>query len=144
MKLGSLGVPHSRYRFRTTDSDHDQPLAPNLLRDIPLPERLNQVWVSDITYIPSYEGWLYLAGVLDRYSRKLVGWSMDSTLHTRLPLSALKMAIDRRRPEPGLIHHSDRGIQYTSQDYRNQLDENAMIVSISRKGNCYDNAAMEY
>ena len=131
MKLGSLGVPHSRYRFRTTDSDHDQPLAPNLLRDIPLPERLNQVWVSDITYIPTYEGWLYLAGVLDRYSRKLV----ESTLHTRLPLSAIKPAIDCRRPEPGLIHHSDRGIQYTSQDYRNQLDENAMIASISRKGN---------
>ena len=94
--------------------------------------------------IPTYEGWLYLAGILDQYSRKLVGWSMDSSFHTRLPLSTLKMAIDRRRPEPGLIHHSDRGIQYTSQDYRNQLDENAMIVSMIRKGNCYYNAAMEY
>jgi putative transposase len=142
-EVGIIGRTKRRYRVRTTDSNHDQPIAPNLLRDMPLPERPNQVWVSDITYIPTHEGWLYLAGVLDRYSRKLVGWSMDSTLHTRLPLSALKMAIDRRRPEPGLIHHSDRGIQYTSQDYRNQLDENGMIASMSRKGNCYDNAAME-
>ena len=123
MKLGSLGVQHPSYQFRTTDSDHDQPIAPNHLRDIPLPERPNQVWVSDITYIPTYDGWFYLAGVLNRYSRKLVGWSMDSTLHARLPLSALKMAIDRRRPEPVFIHDSDRGIQYTSHDYRNQLDE---------------------
>ena len=143
MKLGSLGLPHSRYRVHTTDSKHDQPIAPNLPRDIPLPERPNQVWVSDITYIPTYGGWLYPAGVLDRYSRKLVSWSMYSTLHTRLPLSALKMAKDRRRPESGLIHHSDRGVQYTSQDYRNQLDKNGIIASMSRKGNCYDNAAME-
>ena len=73
MKLGSLGVQHPSYQFRTTDSDHDQPIAPNHLRDIPLPERPNQVWVSDITYIPTYDGWFYLAGVLNRYSRKLVG-----------------------------------------------------------------------
>ena len=112
-KVGSVGRAKRRFRVGTTDSDHDQPIAPNLLRDIPLPERPNQVWVRGITYIPTYEGWLYLAGVLDRYSRKLVVWSMDSTLHTRLPLSALKMAIDRRRPEPGLIHHSDQGINLT-------------------------------
>ena len=142
-EVGIIGRTKRRYRVRTTDSNHDQPIAPNLLRDMPLPERPNQVWVSDITYIPTYEGWLYLAGVLDRYSRKLVGWSMDSTLHTRLPLSALKMAIERRRPEPGLIHHSDRGIQYTSQDYRNQLDKNEIITSMRRKRNCYDNATME-
>jgi len=78
-EVGIIGRTKRRYRVRTTDSNHDQPIAPNLLRDMPLPERPNQVWVSDITYIPTYEGWLYLAGVLDRYSRKLVGWSMDST-----------------------------------------------------------------
>jgi len=109
LEVGIIRRTKRRYRVRTTDNNHDQPIAPNLLRDMPLPERPNQVRVSDITYIPTIEGWLYLAGVLDRYSRKLVGWSMDSTLHTRLPLSALKMAIDRRRS--GLIHHSDCDIQ---------------------------------
>ena len=81
LEVGIVGRTKRRYRVRTTDSNHDQPIAPNLLRDMPLPERPNQAWVSDITYIPIYEGWLYLSGVLDRYSRKLVGWSMDWTLH---------------------------------------------------------------
>jgi putative transposase len=95
-EVGIVGCTKRRYLVRTTDSNHDQPIAPNLFRDMPLPERPNQVWESDITYIPTHEGWLYLAGVLDRYSCKLVGWSMDSTLSTSLPLSSLKMAIDRR------------------------------------------------
>ena len=110
-EVGIVGRTKRRYRVRTTDRNHDQLIASNLLRDMPLPERPNLVWVRDITYIPTHEGWLYLAGVFDRYSRKLVGWSMDSNLPTRLPLSALKMAIEHRRPEPILIHHSDRGIQ---------------------------------
>jgi len=142
-EVGIVGRTKRRYRVRTIDSNHDQPIAPNLLRDMLLPERPNQVWLNNITYIPTHKGWLYISDVLDRYNRKLVGWPMDSTLNTRLPLSALNMAIDRRRPEPGLIHNSDRGIQYTSQDYRNQLDKNEIITSMRRKRNCYDNATME-
>jgi putative transposase len=107
-EVGILGRTKRHYRVRTTYCDNDQPIAPNLLPDMPPPECPNQVWVSDITYIPTHEGWLYVAGVLDRYSRKLVGWSMDSTLHTRLPLSAFNMAIDRSRLEPELIYQSDR------------------------------------
>ncbi len=139
---GLRAATPKRYRVKTTDSDHDGLIAPNLL-----PEKVvtaaNQVWVVDITYIPTGEGWLYLAGVLDRYSRKLVGWAMAEHLEASLPLSALQMACHHRQPPPGLLHHSDRGVQYASTEYRQFLTSHGLVPSMSRKGNCYDNATME-
>lgn len=129
--------------MRTTDSRHDQPIAPNRLASAPQPTKPNEVWVTDITYVETAEGWLYLAGVLDLYSRRLIGWAMGSGLETALPLAALQMALRQRRPEAGVLHHSDRGCQYASADYRCALDHHGCIASMSRKGNCYDNAAME-
>lgn len=132
-----------RWKPRTTDSRHPHPIAPNLLLDQPAPKAINEVWVEDITYLPTAEGWLYLAAVLDLYSRRLIGWSMQENLETSLPLAALEMALARRgRPEK-VIHHSDRGVQYASAAYRQVLHENGFIASMSRKANCYDNAAME-
>jgi transposase InsO family protein len=141
-QAGLVGRQKRRYRVRTTDSNHDQPIVPNRLGRA-TPSRADQVWVSDLTYVPTDEGWLYVAGVLDRCSRYLVGWAMGSTLDTSLPLSALRMALNRRRPQPGLIHHSDRGVQYASGAYRDALAEHGAVASMSRKANCYDNAAME-
>ena len=103
----------------------------------------NQKWLADITYIFTAEGWLYLAAVLDLYSRKIVGWAMRDHMRTELPLAALTMAIQRQRPQPGLIHHSDRGSQYASGDYQNALTAAGITPSMSRKGNCWDNAPME-
>ncbi|MBK9989805.1 MAG: IS3 family transposase [Verrucomicrobia bacterium] len=137
------GRQKRRYRVRTTDSNHNQPIAPNQLAEAPAPTKPNKVWRTDITYIPTGEGWLYLAGVLDAYSRVLIGWAMGSTLETSVPLAALHMALRRRKPEPGLIHHSDRGCQYASQTYRQTLADHGLQASMSRKGNCYDNAMME-
>jgi putative transposase len=132
-----------RYRVQTTDSHHDQPIAPNLLADQTPCTGPDQVWLTDITYVATDEGWLYLAGVLDLYSRKLVGWAMGETLATTLPLAALEMALGQRHPAAGLLHHSDRGVQYASQDYRDKLQAFGLLASMSRKGNCYDNANME-
>ena len=140
---GLRGRQRRRYRVRTTDSRHSHPIAPNRLATLPAPTKPNQVWVSDLTYVPTDEGWLYVAGVLDRWSRCLVGWAMGSTLDTAVPLAALMMALRRRRPRRGLIHHSDRGVQYASADYRSALADHGLIASMSRRGNCYDNAAME-
>ena len=140
---GLRGRQKRRYRVHTTDSRHSHPIAPNRLATLPAPTQPNQVWVSDLTYVPTDEGWLYVAGVLDRYSRYLVGWAMGSTLDTAVPLAALRMALRRRKPARGLIHHSDRGVQYASADYRSVLAEHGLVASMSRKGNCYDNAAME-
>jgi transposase InsO family protein len=128
---------------RTTDSRHEQPLMENVLNrqfDAPLP---NQKWAVDITYIPTEEGWLYLAGVIDLCSRKMVGWSMADSLETTLVSDALKMAIAGRRPGEGLLHHSDRGVQYASEDYLYLLQSHGMQMSMSGKGDCWDNAAME-
>ncbi len=99
--------------------------------------------MSDLTYVPTAEGWLYVAGILDCCSRTVVGWAMGASLDTSLPLAALSMAIPRRRPRPGLVHHSDRGVQYASDAYRSALSAYGIIASMSRRGNCYDNAAME-
>jgi putative transposase len=137
------GRPPRRYRVATTDSRHDEPIAPNRLATAVPPSKPNEVWVTDITYIPTDEGWLYLAGVLDLFSRRLIGWAMGSSLATALPLTALLMAIRQRQPTAGLIHHSDRGVQYACADYRAALADHHLVASMSRKANCYDNATME-
>ena len=133
-----------RRRPWTTDSDHAQPIAPNRLggRETPA-ERPDEVWASGITYVPTAEGWLYVAGVLDQGSRRVVGWAMGETLGTTLPMNALQMALGQRRPISGLLHHSDRGCQYASEAYREHLAAWNVTPSMSRRGNCYDNAAME-
>ena len=132
-----------KFNVTTTDSNHDYPIAPNLLKQDFQASQPNKKWVSDITYISTSEGWLYLAAVMDLYSRRIVGWTMGDTLERRLTLAALQMAIDTRQPPPGLLHHSDRGSQYASQDYQALLTKHQMQVSMSRTGNCYDNAPIE-
>lgn len=132
-----------RFRIKTTDSKHGHPIAPDRLDQDFRASAANQIWVSDITYIPTDEGWLYLASTMDLFSRKIVGWSMGSTLHARLVVDALRMAIDQRGPSVGLIHHSDRGVQYAAAEFRAVLDEHGFVASMSRTGNCYDNAAKE-
>ena len=131
------------FRVCTTDSNHALPIAPNLLDRDFAPGSPNQVWLTDITYVPTDEGWLYLAVVLDLFSRKAVGWAMRDHMRTELPLAALTMAVQRQKPGTGLLHHSDRGSQYASDDYRKALKNHGMIQSMSRNGNCWDNAPME-
>jgi len=128
---------------KTTDSTHDQPVARNVLDRQFAAAGLNCKWGVDITYIPTDEGWLYLAGVLDLCSRKIVGWSMADHMETTLVRDALTMAIVRRHPAPGLLHHSDRGSQYASEDYQHLLATNGMEISMSDKGECWDNACVE-
>jgi transposase InsO family protein len=140
---GLCGRQHARYRVRTTDSNHDEPIAPNRLAAAPAPSAPNQVWVADITYIPTQEGWLFVAAILDLYSRKIVGWAMSERIDTALILKALFMALLHRQPPAHLLFHSDRGVQYASADYRRALAQAGFTASMSRKGNCYDNAAME-
>jgi transposase InsO family protein len=140
---GLCGRPKGRYRVQTTDSNHDQPIAPNLLAQAPRATAVNQIWAADITSIQTREGWLYLAAILDLYSRKIVGWAMSERIDTALVLQALAMALRHRCPPPNLLLHSDRGVQYASRDYRQALRQAGLIASMSRKGNCYDNATME-
>jgi len=133
-----------RRRFRhTTDSQHKLPIAPNLLEQNFFATAPNQAWVGDITYIWTAEGWSYLAVLIDLYSRRVVGWAMRKSLSRELALSALQLALTRRRPPPGLVHHTDRGSQYASHEYRQVLDEHDMRCSMSAAGNCYDNAVAE-
>lgn len=131
------------FQVCTTDSNHVLPIAPNLLNRNFAPAAPNQVWLTDITYVPTDEGWLYVAVVLDLFSRKAIGWAMRDHLRTELPLAALTMALQRQRPAPGLLHHSDRGCQYASAEYRKALESHGITQSMSRKGNCWDNAPME-
>jgi putative transposase len=140
---GLCGRAKGRFRVCTTDSNHDQPIAPNRLPQLPPPNAPNQIWVGDITYIATEEGWLYLAGVLDLYSRRLTGWAMSEHIDTELILAAWGMALTQAQPPAGLVFHSDRGVQYASHDYRHALLKTDAVASMSRKGNCYDNAAME-
>ena len=140
---GLCGRQKGRYRVKTTDSNHDQPIAPNRLAEVPKATAPNQIWVADITYIETKEGWLYLAAVLDLYSRKIVGWAMSERIDTLLVLKALAMALLHRNPPANLLCHSDRGVQYASADYRQALQQAGLIASMSRKANCYDNATME-
>ena len=126
----------------TTDSKHDLPVYPNLARDL-APSDVNQLWVADITYIRLRAEFVYLAVVLDAFSRRVIGWALGRSLEAGLALSALGMALRQRRPAPGLVHHSDRGVQYASLDYTALLQEHKIKISMSRKGNPYDNAACE-
>jgi transposase InsO family protein len=142
-ETGLCGRQKGRYRVRTTDSNHDEPIAPNRLATAPKATAPNQIWVGDITYIETQEGWLYLAGILDLYSRKLVGWAMSEHIDTELVLKALAMACLHRQPPANLLFHSDRGVQYASGAYRQALRAGGLVASMSRKGNCYDNATME-
>lgn len=160
-ELKSRGIPASRERVRrlmqahgirarhkrrykaTTDSRHAMPVAPNLLDRQFETAAPDQVWTVDITYVPTREGWLYLAVVMDLHTRMIVGWSLDGRMTRELVMNALRMARFRRKPAPGLLHHSDRGSQYCSGDYQALLAEYGMAASMSRKGNCWDNAPME-
>lgn len=131
-------------RFKcTTNSNHSKPIAPNLLGQQFNVERPNQAWSSDITYVWTSEGWVYVAGIKDLYSKEVIGYAIGSRMTTDLCLDALNMAIKRRRPKAGLIVHSDRGSQYCSQAYRRHLTQHDLVCSMSRKGNCYDNAPIE-
>jgi transposase InsO family protein len=140
---GLRGRPPRRFRVRTTDSNHAHPIAPNRLQAMGQPTRTDQVWVSDITYVETAAGWLYLAAVMDLFSRRIIGWATARTLETSLVLQALQQALATRRPNPGLIVHSDRGVQYASTAYRHLLAQHRLLGSMSRKANCYDNAVME-
>ena len=133
-----------RRKFQlTTDSNHTLPVAENLLDRKFAPSRPNQAWVNDIMAIPTTEGWLYLVAVLDLFSRRAVSWSLGNKRTSELVITALKMALAARRPQPGLLHHSDRGSQYACHDFQNLLASHGIVCSMSRKGNCWDNAVME-
>lgn len=138
------GRKRKAYRPKTTDSNHNGPISPNLLPEIKEHiSRPDQVWVSDITYISTREGWLYLASVMDLFSRRIVGWSCSTSLKTDFVNMAYERAVRNRNPMPGLIGHSDRGVQYAAESHRKLLEKHGIIQSMSRKGNCYDNAAKE-
>jgi len=144
MKAAGLKArPKRAFRPRTTDSHHPNPIAPNRLRETKPPAAPNEVWVADITYIWTVQGWIYLAAVMDLFSRRIVGWALDVTMETSLVKEALERAQKERRPPPGLLHHSDRGSQYASQTFRALLDSWQMSASMSAAACCYDNAAME-
>ena len=140
---GLRGKKKHRRRPRTTDSRHAQPVAANLIAERPAPSGPNQAWRTDITYLKTAEGWLFLAAILDVWSRRIVGWACAPTLHASLVLAALRDALQRRQPPKGLLHHSDRGCQYVDADYVALLNAAGLERSMSRAGNCYDNAAME-
>ena len=160
-KLKSEGYDVGRYRIRnlmrkiklkaktpkrykvTTDSNHSYTIAPNVVNRQFSADAPNKLWATDITYLWTMEGWMYLAVVLDLFSRQVVGWAMDKHMKVQLTLDALAMAYWRRKPEPGLIHHSDRGIQYACDQYQRQLEQFKMIPSMSRKGDCWDNSPTE-
>jgi transposase InsO family protein len=141
--LGLRGRKRCGRRPRTTDSRHDHPIAQNHLKNQAAPSGLDQVWITDITYLRTGEGWLYLAAILDAWSRRVIGWSSALTLHASLVLAAFSDALGRRRPPVGVFHHSDRGSQFAQEEYRKALKVAGMIPSMSRAGNCYDNATME-
>lgn len=131
------------FRPKTTEANHDQPIAPNRLAITPAPQKANRVWVGDITYVNTAQGWLYVAAIMDLYSRKIVGWASSDSLATTVVSQAFQYAWASRRPAPGLLHHSDRGCQYASGPYRTLLHACQITPSMSGQGHCYDNAAME-
>lgn len=141
-QLGLKAKTPKRFKL-TTDSKHSFPVAPNILNrkfDVAAP---NKVWTADISYVWTFEGWLYLAVIMDLYSRRIVGWAMQDRMKKQLVLDALAMAYWQRKPPKGLLHHSDRGSQYACHDYQRQLKSYSMIASMSRKGNCWDNSPTE-
>lgn len=143
MRAQQLAARRRRRFRRTTQSKHGLPVADNLLArqfEVAAP---NVAWVTDITYVPTREGWLYVAAIVDLFSRRVVGWSMSASLETTFCLDALAMALRARKPSAGLVHHSDRGCQYASGAYRKALEANGLVCSMSRKGNCWDNAVAE-
>ena len=142
-QAGLKGSTAKKRKVRTTDSEHDQPIAPNLLLNRPAPGKIDEVWVADITYIPTAHGWLFLAAVMDLYSRLILGWSLWESLQAAGALQALSQALAKRGYPRGVIHHSDRGLQYACREYRQQLQRHGFLTSMSRRANCYDNAAME-
>lgn len=142
-EAGIKAATVKKFRVTTTDSNHPLPVAENIVNRAFAPSDKNQTWTADITYIPTDEGWLYLAAVEDLYSRKIVGWSMSDRIDSRLVVDALQMAVQRELPDAGLVTHSDRGVQYASEHYQALLKQNDITCSMSRKGNCWDNAPME-
>jgi transposase InsO family protein len=143
MREAALRPVWKRKFVHTTDSKHDLPVAENLLDRQFAVATPNQAWTSDITYVRTRQGWLYLAAVMDLFSRKIIGWAMAPTMPTELVAAALRMALQQRKPPPGLLLHSDRGSQYASQEYQALLGQQGIRCSMSRKGNCWDNAVME-
>jgi putative transposase len=143
MRAQRLAARRRRRFRRTTDSRHNGPIAPNVIERQFDAQAPNQVWVTDVTYIPTGEGWLYLAVILDLFSRRVVGWAASATNDRALALTALAFALGTRRPAPGLVHHSDRGSPYASDDYRLVLGVHGLIPSMSRAGDCWDNAVAE-
>jgi transposase InsO family protein len=141
-EMGLAGLPARKFQT-TTDSNHAKPIAANVLDRDFTASRPNEKWVTDITYVWTAEGWLYLAAVMDLYSRRIVGWSTGESLETSLCLKALSMALGHRRRLKGLTHHSDRGVQYASDDYRKVLKARGIACSMSRRANCWDNAVAE-
>ena len=141
-KAGLKGCPQRRYKV-TTQSDPSHAVAENLIKQDFSAPAVNRRWAADITYISTQQGWLYLAVVMDLYSRRIVGWSMDRWNSRHLAVDALSMALGRRKPTADLIHHSDRGAQYPSDDVRDELDRNGIQCSMSARGNCYDNSVVE-
>lgn len=141
-KYGLKALIYKGFRGCTTDSKHNKRIYPNLLSSMEV-SRPNQVWAADITYVRIKTGFVFLAAILDLFSRKAVGWALSKKINTQLCLEALKMAIEDRKPEPGCIHHSDRGVQYASDEYVELLKINGFEISMSRKGNCWDNAFVE-
>jgi len=143
MRVNGIRAVHRRRYRVTTDSKHDRPVAANILnRDFEV-EAADRVWVADLTYIHTYQGWLYLAAIVDLYSRRVVGWALEPHMREELALQALEMALSDRRPGIGLLQHSDRGSQYAVGDYQAKLKGAGIVCSMSRKGNCWDNAVME-
>jgi putative transposase len=143
MRENGIRAKQSRKFKATTNSEHAYPVAPNRLNRNFEADRPDRKWLADITYIPTREGWLYLAAILDLFSKRIVGWSMAGRMTKKLVLDAVSMAVARRKPGPGLLHHSDRGSQYAGLDYQRALSTHGMICSMSRKGDCWDNAPME-
>jgi transposase InsO family protein len=143
MRLDGLQARHRRRFVLTTRADPGLPTAPNILNRQFSPTQPNEAWAADITYIRTLQGWLYLAVVIDLCSRRVVGWATSARIDRQVVLDALRMAVDRRGPSPGLIHHSDRGCQYASWDYQRTMRELGIVCSMSRKGNCWDNAVVE-
>jgi len=137
---------YSRVKRRfvhTTDSSHNMAVAQNILDRDFTADAVNTKWAADITYVPTEQGWLYFAAVMDLYSRRIIGWSMSGQIDSKLVTDALRMAISQRKPQAGLVHHSDRGVQYACEDFQEMLKSNGIICSMSRRGNCWDNACME-